>query len=120
MTESFYDREDQDLTDSLLADRPGILNWAITGWHRLQQRGHFVQPVSAVDAIQEIEALASPVGAFVRECCDVAPYLQVSVVKLYSKWRSWCEEQGRSYAGTEDQQPRQTLSQRLCSGSGVR
>ena len=101
LTESFYGREDHDLTDRLLAERPGILNWAITGWHRLQERGHFVQPVSAADAIQEIEDLASPVGAFVRECCNVAPCLQVSVAKLFSEWKSWSEEQGRSYAGDQ-------------------
>jgi len=34
-TKSFYGREDQTLTDKLLTELRGILNWAITGWRRL-------------------------------------------------------------------------------------
>ena len=32
MTNSFYGREDHGLTDRLLTELPGILNWAIAGW----------------------------------------------------------------------------------------
>jgi putative DNA primase/helicase len=39
MTESFYGKEDTGLTQRLLAELPGILNWAIEGWHRLRERG---------------------------------------------------------------------------------
>jgi putative DNA primase/helicase len=40
--QSFCGREDIDLEKRLLGELPGILRWAIDGWHRLQQRGHFV------------------------------------------------------------------------------
>ncbi len=36
----------------------GILNWALDGYRRLRQRGHFVQPASASEAIEELEVLA--------------------------------------------------------------
>jgi len=42
MSESFYGREDIALTDKLLAERPGILLWAIEGWRRLRERGRFI------------------------------------------------------------------------------
>jgi putative DNA primase/helicase len=100
LTESFYGREDHDLTDRLLGELPGILNWAIEGWHRLQERGHFSQPHSAAEAIQDLEDLASPVGAFVRDRCQVAPGHEVSVKTLFSEWKSWCDEQGRDRPGT--------------------
>ena len=95
LTESFYGREDLGLTDKLLTELPGILNWSIAGWRRLQQCGNFQQPTSALDALQELEDLSSPVGAFVRERCDIGPGCEVEVGELYSAWRSWCETQGR-------------------------
>ena len=40
-TRSYYGKEDKSLTAKLLEELPGILNWAIEGWKRLQARGHF-------------------------------------------------------------------------------
>ena len=44
LIESFYGRE-HGLTKRLLNELPGILNWAIEGWKRLHERGHFVHAV---------------------------------------------------------------------------
>ena len=93
---SFYDREDPRLTERLLTELPGILLWALEGWRRLAQRGRFVQPESATDAIRDIEDLASPVGAFVRERCEVRPGLRAWTDDLYTAWRDWCERDGRT------------------------
>jgi len=95
LTESFYGREDIQLTNKLLGELPGILNWAIEGWHRLRERGYFVQPSSASDALRDMEDLASPVGAFVRTHCDVGAGLRVWVDDLYRAWKDWCEADGR-------------------------
>jgi putative DNA primase/helicase len=100
LTESFYGREDPGLTDKLLAELPGILNWAIEGWSRLRRRGHFAQPASARDAIEQLENLGSPVGAFVRERCEVGPGKRESAGKMFREWRDWCETQGRDRPGT--------------------
>jgi len=43
---SFYGREDRQLTVRLLRELPGILRWALEGWRRLQARGCFAQPAS--------------------------------------------------------------------------
>jgi len=99
LTRSWYGNEDHELTDRLLGELPGILNWAIVGWQRLQERGHFVQPQSSADALQELEDLSSPIRAFVRERCDVAPGLRVEVSALYERWREWCTSTGRSHPG---------------------
>lgn len=101
LTESFYGREDKTLTEKLLAELPGILNWAIEGWKRLRQRGRFVQPASVEDAIRDMEDLSSPVGAFVRERCAVGAGHRVWVDELYKAWRSWCEQDGRSSVTTK-------------------
>jgi putative DNA primase/helicase len=68
---SFYGREDQSLIGRLLTELPGILNWAIVRWRRLTERGHFLQPRSALDAVRQLEDLGSPIGAFLRERCVI-------------------------------------------------
>ena len=44
---SWAGKEDMTLTQKLVAELPGILQWAIGGWRRLHQRGHFRQPRSS-------------------------------------------------------------------------
>ena len=101
LTESFYGREDTRLTEKLLAELPAILNWAIQGWQRLRERGHFVQPQSVEDAVQDMEDLSSPVGAFVRDECVVGSGHRVWVDELYEAWRRWCEREGRTVVCTK-------------------
>lgn len=95
MTESWYGREDVTLTDRLLSELSGILLWALEGWRRLRQRGHFLQPASAQSLLQQLENLSSPVGEFLRERCSVGPAQKVFVSDLYRAWRLWCESKGR-------------------------
>lgn len=94
LTESFYGREDPSLTEKLLDELPGILNWSIVGWHRLRDRGRFVQPRSVQGVLRELEDLASPVGAFVRERCDVGTARRGSVDDIYTAWTQWCDAAG--------------------------
>jgi len=90
LTESFYGREDTGLTRRLLGELPGILNWAIEGWKRLRERGHFVMPARSAEVMQELEDLSSPVRAFVRQKCVVTPGTRIDVDDLYRAWARWC------------------------------
>jgi putative DNA primase/helicase len=94
-TRSFYGAEDTGLTGRLLAELPGILLWAMKGWKRLRERGRFEQPESGKGLVAEMEDLSSPIGAFVRECCEVGPAFQVFMDDLYQRFKSWCKAQGR-------------------------
>ena len=100
LTRSFFGKEDPGLTDKLLAELPGILLWALQGWLRLRERGRFAQPASADQALHDLQDLSSPVGAFVRECCVVAPGKQADARTLYGRWKSFCEDMGREHPGT--------------------
>jgi hypothetical protein len=80
---SFYGHEDHGLTDGLLTELPGILNWSIAGWQRLSERRHFVQPNSALDPVRQLEDLGSPIGAFIREECEVGPGYSVETHRLF-------------------------------------
>jgi putative DNA primase/helicase len=95
LSKSFYGMEDPCLTQKLLIELPGILVWSIEGLKRLRARGHFLQPGSGTGLIGEMEALASPVGEFVRECCIVEARQEVLRDELYAAWGEWCKRNGR-------------------------
>lgn len=100
-TRSWLGKEDHGLEKRLIAELPGILLWAIGGWKRLRDRGRFVQPAGGAEAIEDMADLASPVSAFIRDCCRVGAGEQVEKSILFSAWRRWCEQQGRSqFVGT--------------------
>ena len=99
LLESFVGREDKTLTDRLLIELPGILRWSIEGWRRLQRRGHFVQPQAGHDAMNDLHDLASPIGAFVRDWCQIGTGRRSPVQELYQAWCAWCDEQGASKPG---------------------
>jgi putative DNA primase/helicase len=101
LTTSFYGREDLGLTDCLLCERPGILNWSITGLNRLRHRGHFVQPASASEAVQHLEDLGSPISAFIRDRCRIGPEYRVDRTLLFEEWRKWSAQQGFDKPGTQ-------------------
>ncbi len=102
LTRSWYGKEDPHLFDRLRGELPGILLWAVEGWRRLRDRGRFLQPTSAARLVEDMEDLSSPVGAFVRERCRVAPGERVEVCDLYREWCSWCDAHGRKEPGTEE------------------
>lgn len=95
LARSFFGNEDRTLTERLLTELPGILNWSIDGWQRLHDRGHFEQPESVDDLVRDMEDLSSPVGAFVRDHCTVGIGRRVWIDDLYQAWKAWCEADGR-------------------------
>lgn len=97
---SWLGRENPRLTDQLLTELPGILNWALDGLERLGRAGRFTQPASSQEAITLLEDLASPTSAFVRERCHVDPHAEVLVEELFDAWKRWCEGQGIDRPGT--------------------
>jgi putative DNA primase/helicase len=100
LTESFFGREDRGLSERLLAERPGILLWAVEGWRRLRDRGHFVQPTSATGLLRQMEDLASPVNQFLRERCVLNPPAETPTEELFKAWNEWCDRTGRRDPGT--------------------
>lgn len=102
MAKSFLGKEDKGLDERLMSELPGILNWAILGWHRLREQGAFLQPASGRELLNELDDLASPVSQFVRECCNVGPEYQAAVDAVFSRFQGWCKEHGRDQVPTKE------------------
>ena len=100
LRESFYGKEDLRLFERLTTELPAILNWALEGRDRLYARGHFIQPASANDLIEEFANLSSPESAFVKERCQSDSGATVAHRQLFEAWKLWCEDNGRDRPGT--------------------
>lgn len=99
--ETFLGREDKGLLDKLQAELPGILDWSIEGWHRLQERGAFVQPESGKESVRLLEDMGSPISAFVDEHCKVGADCKVPTRALFEAYREWANANGHEHGGTE-------------------
>lgn len=100
LTLSFLGREDRTLADRLATELPGIFNWAVAGWKRLQERGQFTAPASVADLVEDIQDAGSEIGQFVKERCVVEAGAKVPKEDLYSEWKRWCESEGKKEPGT--------------------
>jgi putative DNA primase/helicase len=90
MQQSFFGREDESLTEKLLAERPGILNLAMDALDELRERGKLLQSASGVEMAERLGDLTSDVKVFVDECCDVGEKFQVRVSEIFVRWQDWC------------------------------
>jgi putative DNA primase/helicase len=66
--QSFFGREDISLfEEKLKPEVSGVLNWAIKGWRRLQDRGRFVVPSSASGLLESFEEMSNSLSRFFAE-----------------------------------------------------
>ncbi|MFI0543473.1 phage/plasmid primase, P4 family [Streptomyces sp. WSLK1-3] len=94
MTVSWLGKEDPTLTDKLIREMPGIINWALDGLARLEATGRITEPVSSREAVTTMQDTASPTSAFLRERCTIGPACTVPVDTLWTVWREWAEDNG--------------------------
>jgi putative DNA primase/helicase len=110
MKESFWGREDPELTPKLLSERAGIMNLALDALDQLRSRGRLLQPGSGNELVGRLGSLTSDIAAFVEDCCDVEPHAQITCDKLYDLWEGWCIRRGVRHGWGSNQ-----FSEKLCS-----
>lgn len=86
---TFEGREDFDLELKLMAEMPGILNWALAGLRRLDEQGRFTVPRSGLAISAQMEENANPVGTFVDEMCGADGAGELDVVALLAVYNEW-------------------------------
>jgi putative DNA primase/helicase len=91
---SFEDRADPDLSAKLIAELPGILNWALDGLVSLREAGRFVEPAASITAKQEILNSGDPLRSFVADECELGPDYRVPNDDLFSRYQLRCQKIG--------------------------
>jgi len=89
MTRTWLGKEDPTLFERLVKELPGILNWAMEGWMRLQERGHFTQPDAGRELAEHLAMMANPLSSFVEESCQLGPDEDSSIGELYRHYVDW-------------------------------
>jgi putative DNA primase/helicase len=89
------DRVDLGLKGKLQAESSGILNWALAGYQDWATNG-LNDPPAVRAATSSYRAEMDVVGAFIAECCILAPKAETSSRELYARYVGWCNGQGEN------------------------
>lgn len=93
---SFEGQEDIGLEAKLRAELPAILQWAIAGWRSLAKRGRLLQAKSGQASLEQWRDMSSPVGAFVRDRCELQGRTRCD--DLYEAFLGWLEVEGHRHS----------------------
>jgi putative DNA primase/helicase len=91
--------QDKNLSDKLMEELPGILNWAIQGclaW----QKDELQTPQIIEDQVAEYKSAMDSISQFIREECEVGKDHSHPASKFYQAYRDWCSGAGRKPQST--------------------
>jgi len=92
------ERRDHGLAQKLLAEKDGILRWAIDGCLEWQRVG-LKPPARVVEATEEYLEAEDAMGRWLEECCDRNPNVSTATNELFASWKTW-SERGGEFTGT--------------------
>lgn len=94
---SYHGKEDLKLVDRLLAERSGILNWALVGARRLLRGERLTTATRGQDMVEVISRELDSVKAFFAECVEFTDIggSFVSNKELWTAYKEWCKDSGR-------------------------
>jgi len=97
-TRQFQDHEqDKDLEAKLLAQLPGIFNWALVGLDSLRQHDGFVKSDESLEFLGEYRRHNNPVLSYVQEWCRLAAEgedVRTTTDDLYEAYKKYCTKYG--------------------------
>jgi P4 family phage/plasmid primase-like protien len=96
---TFKGKEDQRVGDSLMAELPGIANWALEGLRRLRANNYqFTIGEAGKAAIKAIRRASSPALRFAEDCLTVTrnPGDFVLLDNVYEAYENWVRQEGLS------------------------
>lgn len=84
---------DSHLLDALLAELPGILNWALSGASTWYASGLAPAPEAAVRLVEEYRAESDPLAMYIHECILITKNAadQIAARDVYRSYSAWCE-----------------------------
>lgn len=91
--QSFKGREDRALVRKLLSELPGILNWSIRGWEKLQKVGRFVEPKICEGIRRDYSSQVNPVEKFFETCCEFRKGSAIHLRTLHEAYKIYESDQ---------------------------
>ena len=88
------ERRDKHLQQKLLAERDGILAWAVQGCLDWQRLGRLDPPQRVVEATEEYFEAEDALGRWLEECCVREPNAKSLTAELFTDWKQWAEAAG--------------------------
>jgi len=92
--EKFWGREDLGLSDRLVQELPGVLNWALEGLRLLREQGKFKQPYKSEELIEMMRVASQPIFAFIADCLEEGDEFCETRVGVYLCYKKWAEANG--------------------------
>lgn len=96
-----FDSPDKELPARLLAELPGILNWAIEGCLEWQEHG-LGSPNAVLAATQAYRSEMDVLGAFIEDICERGPGKSVMGPILFDKYGIWCDRSREQKLGRQE------------------
>ncbi|MCQ0972279.1 phage/plasmid primase, P4 family, partial [Paracoccus sp. TK19116] len=81
------------LCSRLLAERDGILAWALAGCAEWLRKG-LAPPIAITAASSDYVTDEDTVGEWIEECCGTGPDRKATAKSLYASWSTWAEASG--------------------------
>jgi len=93
-------QRDQKLPEKLLAERDGILAWAVDGCREWQRIG-LKPPAAVAAATEEYFEAEDSLGRWLDEKCERGPNLTETSAALFAAWKVWAEANGEFIASVK-------------------
>ncbi|NKF87662.1 DNA primase phage/plasmid [Ralstonia solanacearum] len=88
------ERRDKTLQQKLLAERDGILAWAIQGCLDWQRLGRLQPPQQVLDATEEYFEAEDALGRWLDERCVREINAKTLTAELFNDWKQWADSAG--------------------------
>ena len=87
------EKRDRHLTEKLMAENSGILNWLLEGYHMWEREG-LQEPEAVRETNDEYRFDMDIVQNFITECLDIDASLNERLLntELYNTFTKWCEK----------------------------
>lgn len=96
LVEGHLGKEDPTLATRLLAELPGIAQWALQGLQRLNEQGRFTTPDTMAELKEEALATTSPMLTFLEDTYEITGAVDdtLPVSEVQAAYRQWEEDTG--------------------------
>jgi putative DNA primase/helicase len=87
------EKKDEKLTQKLIGEAPGILNWALQGLEEYRLHG-MMEPDIVKASTDDYRAAQDWMTRFLGEVTEPSPEDNIPARKLYEKYTDWCDRTG--------------------------